>query len=61
MLTETNLPASAGDVREAGSVLDWAVAPEEVVFPLQDSHLEGPAGGEAGRATVHEGHREPEA
>ena len=49
-----NLPASAGDLRDAGSIPGSGRSPEEENgYPLQYSCLENPMDRGAWRATVH--------
>ena len=49
-----NLPASAGDLRDAGSIPGSGRSPEEGNgYPLQYSCLENPMDRGAWRATVH--------
>ena len=58
-LVVKNLPASAGDMRDAGSVPGLGRYPGEGPGnPLQDSCLENPMNRGAWQATVHRGHTE---
>ena len=58
-LVVKNLPAKAGDTRDAGSVPGWGRSPGEGNGnPLQYSYLENPMGRGALRATVHGGRKE---
>ena len=53
-LVVKNLPASAGDARDAGSIPGWGRSPGEGNgSPLQNSCLENPMDRGAWRATVH--------
>ena len=53
-LVVKNLPASAGDGRDAGSIPGLGRYPERGHSnPLQDSYLENPMNRGAWRATVH--------
>ena len=54
-----NLPANAGDIRDAGSIPGLGRSPgEEHGNPLQYSCLENPMDRGAWQATVHGGHKE---
>ena len=48
-----NLPANAGDIREAGSIPESGRSGEGHGNPLQYSYLENPMDRGAWRATVH--------
>ena len=49
-----NLPANAGDIKEAGSIPGWGKSPGEGHGnPLQYSWLENPKDRRAWKATVH--------
>ena len=55
VLVVKNLPPSAGDIRDMGSIPGWEITPGgELGNPLQYSCLENPMDRGAWRATVHE-------
>ena len=59
VLVVKNLPASAGDIRDAGSILGLGRSPGEGSGnPLQYSYLENPMDRGASRAIVHGGCKE---